>query len=111
MYNTFMTTKLHVSKKRLEPEHVKVRLSRDVNSILSACLHHFEDEEREIKDHSFDVDAVVSGRSVATRNIYQRPMALVTSRPTIPIHPSAYTLSRPELGNFIPASHFNVRYA
>ncbi|MBA3789312.1 hypothetical protein H0X32_02875 [Patescibacteria group bacterium] len=95
----------------LPHHHISARLTRDVTSILSTCIHHFQEEEREIQESSFDVDAVVSGRSVPTRSTFYKSVTPPASRRVVPIHPSAYSLRVPERGNFIPASHFNFRTA
>jgi hypothetical protein len=100
------------TKEKLAPHHVKVRLSRDVSTILKTCLHQFEDEEREIQEKSFNVDAVISGRSVQTKMIHERRTEVAKVRPLVMRQPEyVQPLTRPSRGNFIPSSHFSQLFA
>jgi hypothetical protein len=52
------------NKYNAEKRHLTQRLSEDVHVILSACIHQFEDE-KELVEECFDVDAIVAGRLYA----------------------------------------------
>lgn len=97
--------------KKVAPQIVRERLSKDVNAILSVCIQHFDDSNRMTHEDCFDVDAVIAGRSVANDSIYTRrvrPAAYARSTESNATQPS--TLTVPQKGYFIPnlsASRFS----
>ncbi|MEK7511280.1 MAG: hypothetical protein AAB582_03520 [Patescibacteria group bacterium] len=97
------------SRKR-EPQEVRECLSRDVHSILSVCLHQFKDQQ-EIEETCFNVDAVISGRSLAPKIRYEQKIAPISwSRGATPIGTNRpYAIA--EKGSFIPSAHFSPRFA
>jgi hypothetical protein len=103
---------LHAEK--MPAHHVKAKLSKDVHSILKTCLHEFEDEQREIEDKSFNVDAVIAGRSVQPRMIHElRNEAVSKARTARTESRNQYIqpLTLASRGSFIPSSHFSGLFA
>jgi len=97
-------------KSKLAPEHVRECLSRDVHAILSVCIHQFK-EEQEIDEKCFDVDAVVTGRSLQPKVRYESrvaPASWATGRVAVS---SDRPYSTSGKGSFIPAAHFGPRFA
>jgi hypothetical protein len=88
------------------PHHIRARLTRDVGSILSVCIEHFEDEEQRAREECFNVDAVIEGRSMRAESITERkivPAAYTRSaRPQVE-NPAQVTV--PKKGYFIPRSY------
>jgi hypothetical protein len=84
------------SKRKLEPTHIKSLLNRDVNAILRTCIHHFEDIEKELEENEASV----------------RRSTTVTAHPVIQeTAANPHFLRVPSRGNFIPASHFQGKFA
>lgn len=96
-------------KAKLAPEYVRECLSRDVHSILSVCLHQFN-EEQEIDETCLNVDAVISGRSLQPKVRYEARVspASWSSRSTLVGSDRPYATAGK--GNFIPQSAFNRRF-
>jgi hypothetical protein len=100
------------SKRKLEPTHIKSLLNRDVNAILRTCIHHFEDIEKELDEKYFDVDGVVAGRVSRENEASVRRSTTVKAHPVIQeTAANPHFLRVPSRGNFIPASHFQGKFA
>ena len=97
-------------KQKLAPEHVRECLSRDVHAILSVCIHQFK-EEAEIDEKCFDVDAVITGRSLKPTVRYEKRVqpASWSARPIYEGTARPYTTVGK--GSFIPQTHFSPRFA
>lgn len=97
-------------KAKRTPEDVHDALTRDVHTILSVCIHQFK-EDHEFDEKCFDVDAVISGRSLAPKiRFEQRVQPASWSARKVPQgsdHP--YTVANKR--NLIPQSHFSPRFA
>lgn len=92
--------------KKVPPAVVQERLARDVYAILKVCIQHFDEATGTEKDECFDVDAIVSGRSVATVNPYAR--RVIPARYALPAERFAVSqapLTRPQKGYFIPHAY------
>lgn len=97
-------------KPKRDPEDVCACLTRDVYSILSVCLHQFKEGE-EIEEQCFDVDAIISGRSLSPKIRYERQIqpAAWSSRKAPEGTDRPYTTATK--GQFIPQTHFSPRFA
>ena len=107
MYIGGMSTE---QKAKRAPEEVCDALTRDVHSILSVCLHQFKDSQ-EIDEQCFDVDAIVSGRSLAPKIRFEQRIqpASWSSRKVPEGSDRPYTAAGK--GHFIPETHFSPRFA
>ena len=98
------------AKPKLPPTYVRECLSRDVNAILSVCIHQFKEGD-EMETECFNVDAVIAGRSLRPKVRFERTIApanWATARTPIADN-RPYTASGK--GSFIPEGHFSPRFA
>lgn len=97
-------------KSKRDPQDVCACLTRDVYSILSVCLHQFK-EGAEIEEQYFDVDAIISGRSLSPKIRYEeriQPAAWSSRKAPLGSDRPYTTAGR---GQFIPQTHFSPRFA
>lgn len=110
VYNQIMSNQAvnMTQKQKLAPEHVRQCLSRDVHAILSVCIHQFKEDDAVGQERCFDVDAVITGKSVAPRIRYEeRVTPAAWSKGATPVG-SDRPFSRSNKGNFIPVRHFSA---
>ncbi|HYF29120.1 MAG TPA: hypothetical protein VEA36_02005 [Candidatus Paceibacterota bacterium] len=90
-------------KPKLAPDAVCAGLSHDVHAILSVCIHQFTSKEE--LEECFDVDAVISGRSLKPKVRYEHRITPASwSSRKVPVGTDRpYTAA--QKGSFIPRGY------